>query len=112
MLGATRDIAAVCHIRLGADARGVAWRLLDEYEPRISGPQCALIAAGTARSTAWFTGDPRAALDEFEVLLCQYRALSGEDVSEALKVAIGAERHHGRSSARPTLSCTPQPFRT
>ena len=35
-----------------------------------------------------FPGDPRTALDEFEVLLRRYSALSREDVSEGLKVAL------------------------
>ena len=35
-----------------------------------------------------FPGDPRTALDEFEVLLRRYSPLSGEDVSESLKVAL------------------------
>ena len=39
-------------------------------------------AAGT------LSGDPREALDEFEVLLRWYSTLSGEDVSESLEVAL------------------------
>ena len=35
-----------------------------------------------------FPGDPRNALDEFEVLLRRYAALSGEELGENLKVAL------------------------
>ena len=38
-----------------------------------------------------FLGDPRAAFGKFEVLLRRYSALSGEDVSEALTVALVLE---------------------
>ena len=65
---------------------GVAWRrLLDENEPRTAGRQCALVKKLLHYA---FPGDPRTALDEFEVLLRPYSALSGEDVSESLKVAL------------------------
>ena len=65
---------------------GVAWRrLLDEYEPITAGRLCALLQELLHHG---FSGDPRTALDEFEVLLRRYSALSGEDVSESLKVAL------------------------
>ena len=64
----------------------VAWRrLLDEYEPRTAGRQCALLHELFHYG---FPGDPRTSLDEFEVLLRRYTALSGEDVSESLKVSL------------------------
>ena len=73
----------VCQLleHAGDTEGGVAWRpLLDEYEPSTARPQ-ELLHCG-------FLGDPRAALDEFEVLLCQCSARSGEEVSESLKVAL------------------------
>ena len=64
----------------------VAWqRLLDEYEPRTAGRQCALLQELLHYG---FPGDPRIESDDFDVLLRQSSALSGEDVSEALKVAL------------------------
>ena len=60
----------------------VAWRrLLDEGEPRTAGRRRALLQELLHYG---FPGDPRAAMDEFGVLLRQFSALSGEDVSEAL----------------------------
>ena len=46
----------------------------------------------------WIPGDPRTAWDEFEVLLRRYSALSGEDVSESLKVALVQKGITGRCS--------------
>ena len=64
----------------------VAWRrLLDDCEPRTAGRQCALLQEP---AHCGFPGDPRAALDEFEVLLRRYTALSGEEFSERSKVAL------------------------
>ena len=116
VLGETRDVAAMRNIHMDPDTRalsaqlyymlimvcqegaqkllehagdtegGVAWRrLLDEYEPRTAGRQCALLQELLHNG---FPGDPRTALDEFEVLLRRCSALSGEDVSESLKVAL------------------------
>ena len=96
-MGETRDVAAMRNIHMDPDTRalsaqlyymlimvcqegaqkllehagdtegGVAWRrLLDEYEPRTAGRQCALLQELLHYG---FLGDPRAALDEFEVLL-------------------------------------------
>ena len=68
------------------DTEGGAWRRqLDEYEPRTAGRRCALLQELLHYE---FPGDPRTALDEFEVLLRRYSALSGEDVSESFKVAL------------------------
>ena len=70
----------------GDTESGVAWRrLLDEYESRTAGRPCALLQELLHYA---FPGDPRTALDEFEVPLRRYSALSGEDVSESLKVAL------------------------
>ena len=87
---------------------GVAWRrLLDEYEPRTAGQQCALLQELLHYG---FPGDPRAALDEFEVRLRWYSALSGEDVSESLKV--GLVQKGITDDAEDPFCCTPHAFRT
>ena len=114
-LGETWDVAAMWNIHMDPDARalsaqlhymlimvcqegaqmllehagdtegGVAWRrLLDEFA-RTAGRQCALLQELLHYG---FPGEPRTALDKFEVLLRRYSALSGEDVSESLKVAL------------------------
>ena len=116
VLGETRDVAAMRNIHMDLDTRAlsaqlyymqivvcqegpqklfeqagdtqgrVAWRrLLDEYEPKTAERLCALLQELLHHG---FPGDPRTALDEFEVLLRRYSALSGEDVSESLKVAL------------------------
>ena len=115
VLGETRDVATQRNIHMDPDTRalsaqlyyllimvcqegaqqllehagdtegGVAWRLLDEYEPRAAGRQCALLQELLHYG---FSRNPRVALGEFEVLLLRYSALSGEDVSESLKVTL------------------------
>ena len=64
---------------------GVVWRQLLEEYARTAGRQCALLQELFHYG---FLGEPRTALDEFEVFLRRYSALSGEDVSESLKVAL------------------------
>ena len=85
---------------------GVAWRrLLDEYEPRTAGRQCDLLQERV------HYGFPRAAVDEVELLLRRRSALSGEDVSESLKVALVQKGVTDDALEHPPC-CTPHAFRT
>ena len=78
----------------GDTADGVAWRrLLDEYKPR----------------TAGILGDPRAALNEFEVLFRPYSALWRGHQRE-LEGRTGAARHHGRRPEDPPCVARLTPF--
>ena len=64
----------------------MAWkRLMDEYEPKTAGRQCALLQELLHYGFPW---GPRSALDEFEVLLRRCAALAGEEVSENLKISL------------------------
>lgn len=70
----------------GDTAGAVAWRrLLDEYEPRASGWECALLQELLHFN---FRATRAVHLGEYEVLLRRYAALSGEEPWESLKVAL------------------------
>ena len=63
-----------------------AWRrLADEFEPKTAGRHAGMLLNLLRYE---FSGEPRAALDEFEVLVRNYEKSSGELVSEPLKVAL------------------------
>ena len=64
----------------------VSWRrLVDEFEPKTSGRHAALLLDLLKYD---FPGDPRTALDEFEIRCrADYKA-TGEDLAESLKVAL------------------------
>ena len=64
----------------------LAWRrLVDEFEPRTAGRQAGLLL-GLLRFE--FAGEPRTAMDEFDLMVREYEKSSGEQLSESLKVAL------------------------
>jgi len=64
----------------------LAWRrLVDEFEPRTAGRQAGLLL-GLLRFE--FAGEPRTAMDEFDLSVREYEKSSGEQLSESLKVAL------------------------
>ena len=75
----TRHVAAMHSIHMDLDTRALSAQLC--HMVRMVCQECAQKLLGQAR-------DPRAAVDEFEVLLRRYGALPCEGVSEALKAAL------------------------
>ena len=130
VLGEARDVAAMRNIHMDPDTRALSAQLykmrimvcqgvrrscwskrvtlrVDSHAGRVRAKNrmTAMCFAGTP-SPRVFPEDPRAALDEFEMLLRRHSALSGDDVSESLKVAL-VQKGITNDSVKTLLCCTP-----